>query len=63
MVPGTMRATGDWVQVEGNQLHYLGRRDRLVKRNGERVNMDTVQQVRVLLCFFHLVSLFCTVSN
>ena len=63
MVPGTMRATGDWVQLDGSQLHYLGRRDRLVKRNGQRVNLDTVQQVRVLVCFFHLVSLFCTVSN
>ena len=61
MVPGTMRATGDWVEMEGKHLHYLGRRDRLVKRNGQRVNLDTVQQVRVFVYFFHWVSLFCYV--
>ncbi|XP_059923034.1 beta-alanine-activating enzyme isoform X2 [Gadus macrocephalus] len=49
MVPGTMRATGDWVEMEGKHLHYLGRRDRLVKRNGQRVNLDTVQQVMMSL--------------
>lgn len=49
LVPGTMRATGDWVRVEGNHLHYLGRRDRLVKRHGQRVNLDTVQQVMMSL--------------
>ena len=46
LVPGTMRATGDWVRLDGDHLHYLGRRDRLVKRNGQRVNLDTVQHVR-----------------
>ncbi|KAG7263220.1 hypothetical protein CRUP_036226 [Coryphaenoides rupestris] len=49
LVPGTMRATGDWVRVEGQHLHYLGRRDRLVKRHGQRVNLDTVQQVMMSL--------------
>jgi len=49
LVPGTMRATGDWVRVEGQHLHYLGRRDRLVKRHGQRVNLDTVQQVSCCL--------------
>lgn len=46
VVPGTMRATGDWVNVQGGQLQYLGRRDRLIKRHGKRVNLDSVQQVR-----------------
>lgn len=52
VVPGTMRATGDWVNVQGGQLQYLGRRDRLIKRHGKRVNLDSVQQVRspLLLC-------------
>ncbi|KAJ3598949.1 hypothetical protein NHX12_032912 [Muraenolepis orangiensis] len=49
LVPGTMRATGDWVRVEGDCLYYLGRRDRLVKRHGQRVNLDTVQQVMMSL--------------
>ncbi|XP_071371684.1 beta-alanine-activating enzyme [Centroberyx affinis] len=44
-VPGTMRSTGDWVKAEDSQLFYLGRRDRLIKRHGQRVNLDTLQQV------------------
>lgn len=47
-VPGTMRATGDWVNVKDGQLCYLGRKDRLIKRHGKRVNLDSLQQVR---CF------------
>lgn len=57
VVPGTMRATGDWVNVTGEQLQYLGRRDRLIKRHGKRVNLDSVQQVRLLsfslYCMLH----------
>lgn len=57
VVPGTMRATGDWVNVQGGQLQYLGRRDRLIKRHGKRVNLDSVQQVRssssALSCMLH----------
>lgn len=53
VVPGTMRATGDWVNVQGEQLQYLGRRDRLIKRHGKRVNLDSVQQV--ILFFFSLL--------
>ncbi|XP_015241042.1 PREDICTED: acyl-CoA synthetase family member 4 isoform X1 [Cyprinodon variegatus] len=45
VVPGTMRATGDWVNVKDKELHYLGRRDRMVKRNGKQVNLDSVQQL------------------
>lgn len=48
-VPGTMRATGDWVNVKDAQLCYLGRKDRLIKRHGKRVNLDSLQQVR---CFY-----------
>lgn len=44
-VPGTMRATGDWVQVKDSHLYYLGRHDRLIKRHGQRVHLDTLQQV------------------
>lgn len=47
-VPGTMRATGDWVTVKDTQLCYLGRKDRLIKRHGKRVNLDSLQHVR---CF------------
>ena len=49
-IPGTMRATGDWVNVEDGQLFYLGRRDRLIKRNGKRVNLDGLQQVQCSVC-------------
>lgn len=49
VVPGTMRATGDWVNVKDEQLYYLGRRDRMIKRHGKRVNLDSLQQVR---CFY-----------
>ncbi|XP_012721863.2 beta-alanine-activating enzyme [Fundulus heteroclitus] len=45
VVPGTMRATGDWVNVKDAELHYLGRKDRMVKRNGKRLNLDSVQQL------------------
>ncbi|XP_074492187.1 LOW QUALITY PROTEIN: beta-alanine-activating enzyme [Sebastes fasciatus] len=45
VVPGTMRATGDWVDVKDTQLYYLGRRDRLIKRHGKRVNLDSLQQL------------------
>ncbi|XP_060884723.1 beta-alanine-activating enzyme isoform X2 [Labrus mixtus] len=45
VVRGTMRATGDWVNVRDKQLFYLGRRDRLVKRHGKRVNLDHLQQL------------------
>lgn len=49
VVPGTMRATGDWVSVRDSQLYYLGRRDRTIKRHGKRVDLDSVQRVR---CFY-----------
>lgn len=52
IAPGTMRATGDWVNVKGEQLQYLGRRDRLIKRHGKRVNLDSVQQVSFFTTFF-----------
>ncbi|KAM4739177.1 beta-alanine-activating enzyme isoform 2-T2 [Anableps anableps] len=45
VVPGTMRATGDWANVKDAQLYYLGRRDRMIKRNGKRVNLDSLQQL------------------
>ncbi|XP_027146442.1 beta-alanine-activating enzyme isoform X2 [Larimichthys crocea] len=45
VIPGTMRATGDWVNVKGEQLCYLGRKDRLIKRHGKRVNLDSLQQL------------------
>ncbi|XP_076009740.1 beta-alanine-activating enzyme isoform X2 [Genypterus blacodes] len=44
-VPGTMRATGDRVKVKDKQLYYLGRRDRLIKRHGQRVDLDSLQEV------------------
>ncbi|XP_054458423.1 beta-alanine-activating enzyme [Anoplopoma fimbria] len=45
VVAGTMRATGDRVEVKDKQMFYLGRRDRTVKRHGKRVNLDSVQQL------------------
>lgn len=48
VVPGTMRATGDWVNVRDSQMFYVGRRDRLMKRHGQRVNLDSLQQVRTV---------------
>uniref|UniRef100_A0A3Q3DII4 Aminoadipate-semialdehyde dehydrogenase n=1 Tax=Hippocampus comes TaxID=109280 RepID=A0A3Q3DII4_HIPCM len=44
-VPGTMRATGDRVEVRGGQMYYLGRKDRSIKRHGKRVNLDHLQQM------------------
>ncbi|XP_066532812.1 beta-alanine-activating enzyme [Hoplias malabaricus] len=41
---GTMRATGDWVMVRDSQLYYLGRKDRIVKRHGQRIHLDALQQ-------------------
>ncbi|KAG7228753.1 hypothetical protein INR49_008531 [Caranx melampygus] len=49
VVPGMMRATGDWVKVKDTQLYYLGRRDRLIKRHGKRMNLDSLQQLIVAL--------------
>ncbi|KAF3691186.1 Acyl-CoA synthetase family member 4 [Channa argus] len=45
VIPATMRATGDWANIKDSQLYYLGRRDRLIKRHGKRVNLDSLQQV------------------
>uniref|UniRef100_A0A8C7MBT9 Aminoadipate-semialdehyde dehydrogenase n=2 Tax=Oncorhynchus kisutch TaxID=8019 RepID=A0A8C7MBT9_ONCKI len=45
VAPGTMRSTGDWVQIRDTHLYFLGRRDRLVKRHGQRLHLDTLQQV------------------
>lgn len=57
LVPGTMRATGDWVDVRDAQLRFLGRRDRLIKRHGKRVNLDSLQQVGVFgCCWLHGMS-------
>ncbi|XP_029110610.1 beta-alanine-activating enzyme isoform X1 [Scleropages formosus] len=39
---GTMRATGDWVDLRDSQLFYMGRKDCLVKRNGQRLYLDAV---------------------
>ncbi|XP_056620540.1 beta-alanine-activating enzyme isoform X2 [Triplophysa dalaica] len=44
VVRGAMRATGDWVQVRNSHLYFLGRKDRLVKRFGQRVHLDALQQ-------------------
>ncbi|KAG1964383.1 beta-alanine-activating enzyme [Pimephales promelas] len=45
VVKGTMRATGDWVLVRDSRLYFQGRKDRLVKRFGQRVHLDALQQV------------------
>ncbi|XP_064190071.1 beta-alanine-activating enzyme isoform X1 [Anguilla rostrata] len=42
---GTMRSTGDWVELRDSHLYYLGRRDRLVKRHGQRLHLDALHQV------------------
>lgn len=55
-VPGTMRATGDRVEVRGGQMYYLGRKDRSIKRHGKRVNLDHLQQVNLFKMLFFL---FC----
>lgn len=49
IVPGTMRATGDWVDIRDSHLYYLGRKDRLIKRHGQRVNLDGLQQLILTL--------------
>ncbi|XP_008280210.1 beta-alanine-activating enzyme [Stegastes partitus] len=49
VVAGTMRATGDWVTVKDAQLYYQGRKDRMIKRNGKRVNLHSLQQLMLSL--------------
>lgn len=51
-----MRATGDWVKVQNSHLYYLGRKDRLVKRHGQLVHLDALQQVGPMPFFFMLLS-------
>ncbi|XP_067993833.1 beta-alanine-activating enzyme isoform X2 [Melanerpes formicivorus] len=41
---GTMRATGDFVRVQGGELLFLGRKDDQVKRHGKRFSIQTLQQ-------------------
>ncbi|XP_072294968.1 beta-alanine-activating enzyme isoform X2 [Eucyclogobius newberryi] len=45
LVPATIRATGDWVNLKDKQMHFLGRRDRMIKRHGQRLSLDEVQQL------------------
>ncbi|KAM9762513.1 beta-alanine-activating enzyme [Menidia menidia] len=47
--PGTMRATGDWVSLQEGRLYYRGRRDREIKRNGKRLNLDSLQTLILTL--------------
>lgn len=44
---GVMRATGDWAVIKNSQVYYLGRKDRLIKRHGQQVDLNALQQVRV----------------
>ncbi|XP_033821595.2 beta-alanine-activating enzyme isoform X1 [Periophthalmus magnuspinnatus] len=49
LVSGTMRATGDWVKLKNGQMHFLGRRDRMIKRHGQRLSLDEVQQLILMV--------------
>lgn len=51
---GVMRATGDWVMVQNSHIYYLGRKDCMVKRHGQMLHLDALQQVGL-----RLVSLCC----
>ncbi|XP_006630184.3 beta-alanine-activating enzyme isoform X2 [Lepisosteus oculatus] len=42
--PGAMRGTGDWVELRGGHMYYLGRRDRLLKRHGKRLSLEALQE-------------------
>ncbi|XP_013009782.1 beta-alanine-activating enzyme isoform X3 [Cavia porcellus] len=42
---GTMRATGDFVTLQGGEMFFLGRKDSQIKRHGKRLNIELVQQV------------------
>ncbi|XP_077463975.1 beta-alanine-activating enzyme [Stigmatopora argus] len=44
-IAGTMRPTGDWVDLKGGRMFYRGRKDRRIKRHGKCVNLDNVQQL------------------
>ena len=39
-----MRATGDWAFVKQGVIWYCGRKDRQIKRNGKRINLDWVER-------------------
>nr|XP_003221627.2 PREDICTED: acyl-CoA synthetase family member 4 isoform X1 [Anolis carolinensis]XP_016849521.1 PREDICTED: acyl-CoA synthetase family member 4 isoform X1 [Anolis carolinensis] len=42
---GTMRATGDYVRVQGSEMLFLGRKDNQIKRHGKRLNIEYVEQI------------------
>lgn len=44
---GTMRATGDFVTLQGGEMFFLGRKDSQIKRHGKRLNIELVQQVQL----------------
>jgi len=42
-----MRCTGDWGSMgDGGAVVCSGRKDRQMKRSGQRINLDYIQQVR-----------------
>ncbi|EDO44475.1 predicted protein, partial [Nematostella vectensis] len=42
--PGTMRASGDWALINNDQIWFLGRKDRQIKRLGQRTNLLWIEQ-------------------
>ena len=48
IVVGRMRPSGDYGRYGSDGLlYYMGRVDKQVKRLGHRINLDTIQQVRI----------------
>ncbi|XP_071951256.1 beta-alanine-activating enzyme-like [Antedon mediterranea] len=44
IIPRTMRATGDIVELSPEGLLYIGRKDHQIKRNGQRINLSQLSE-------------------
>ncbi|XP_066576016.1 beta-alanine-activating enzyme [Amia ocellicauda] len=43
LAPGLMRDTGDWAELRESHMYYMGRKDRVIKRHGKLLNLETLQ--------------------
>jgi acyl-CoA synthetase len=61
LVPGTIRDSGDNGRMDdqGN-MHVMGRSDRQIKRYGQRINLDSIQEH---LMRFPLISSCCLITS
>ena len=55
--PSCMRRTGDrgWVSRDGS-VYFAGRLDRQIKRQGHRLRLDFIEEVRIQVCLEYSVT-------